>query len=80
MVNSLPYSAAYSTPGINQETRLRLSSTPGVLCKEGGTIKEGIVKGGINHVMIDIQNNDNLTAVISFGSGFFLRLYQIYLM
>ena len=51
-----------------------------VLCKEGGTIKGGIVKGGINHVMIDIQNNDNLTAVISFGSGFFLRLYQIYLM
>src|SRR5207248_1882233 len=77
---AIPYSMAYSTPGINQETRLRLSSTRGVLCKECGTIKGGIVKGGINHVMIDIQNNDNLKAVISFGSGFFLRLYQIYLM
>ena len=25
----VPYSAAYSTPGINQETWLRLSSIPG---------------------------------------------------
>jgi len=42
LVDPLPYSAAYSTPGINQETWLRLSSIPGVLCKEGGTIKGGV--------------------------------------
>ena len=38
-VRIVPYSAAYITPGINQETWLRLSSIPEVLCKEGSTIK-----------------------------------------
>jgi hypothetical protein len=37
----LPYSAANSTPGINQKSQPRLNSTWGVLCEEEGTIKGG---------------------------------------
>jgi len=53
----LPYSAAYSTPGIIQKNQLRLSSTSGGIIEGVGYYKRRIHwKGGTNHVIIKLDN------------------------